>query len=135
MKEESTFTELVQSIRTAHRELTAHAGRAVNISLTLRNWLIGYYIAEYELTGKDRAEYGENLIVHISDSLKRSSIPSCGKRQLYKYLQFYHTYPQIVGSVTAQLQTIHLEHVAKDLSKQGPIVGSATPQSKLEASH
>jgi hypothetical protein len=27
--------------------------------LTLRNWLIGYYIAEYELQGSDRADYGD----------------------------------------------------------------------------
>ena len=35
--------------------------RAVNISLTLRNWLIGCYIAEYELNGEDRAAYGEKV--------------------------------------------------------------------------
>jgi hypothetical protein len=25
----------------------------------LRNWIIGFYIVEYEQNGKDRAEYGE----------------------------------------------------------------------------
>ena len=50
------FLQLVESIQSTHRELLAQAGKAVNISLTLRNWLIGYYIAEYEQQGKDRAE-------------------------------------------------------------------------------
>jgi hypothetical protein len=35
--------------------LSAQAGRAVNISLTMRNWMIGLYIAEYKLRGADRA--------------------------------------------------------------------------------
>jgi len=48
VKSETTFVQLVESIQNAHSGLTAQAGRAVNISLTLRNWLIGYYIAEYE---------------------------------------------------------------------------------------
>jgi len=51
-----TFNSLVSQIQTVHTELAAHAGRAVNISLTIRNWLIGYYIAEYEQNGADRAE-------------------------------------------------------------------------------
>jgi hypothetical protein len=62
MKNEATFSGLLANILTAHRELAAQAGRAVNISLTLRNWLIGYYIAEFELNGKERAEYGNNLL-------------------------------------------------------------------------
>jgi hypothetical protein len=34
----ATFTRLVEGIQTAHRELAARAGQAINISLTLRNW-------------------------------------------------------------------------------------------------
>ena len=58
-KNEWDFEKLVVSIRQAHEELAARAGRAVNVSLTLRNWMIGCYIAEYELCGSDRASYGE----------------------------------------------------------------------------
>ena len=39
-----TFAELVLSIRQAHDLFSAQASKAVNISLTLRNWVIGYYI-------------------------------------------------------------------------------------------
>ena len=31
---------------------------AVNVILSQRNWLIGYRIAEKELAGENRAEYG-----------------------------------------------------------------------------
>ena len=56
-----SFDELVAAIGQAHATLAAQATKAVNISLTLRNWFIGLYIAEYELRGADRAAYGERL--------------------------------------------------------------------------
>jgi hypothetical protein len=49
IKHEWNFGKLVGVIRHMHEELAAQAGRAVNLSLTIRNWLIGAYIAEYEL--------------------------------------------------------------------------------------
>ena len=57
-----TFERLIEAVRDVHEQLRAQAGRAINVSLTLRNWLIGAYIAEYELRGTDRASYGENLL-------------------------------------------------------------------------
>lgn len=47
------FDGLVGSIHHFHDELVTQASRAVNISLTLRNWLIGCYIEEYERSGID----------------------------------------------------------------------------------
>ena len=65
-KHEWNFEKLVEVIRQVHEELAAQAGRAVNLSLTMRNWLIGAYIAEYELSGADRASYGEKLLSELS---------------------------------------------------------------------
>jgi hypothetical protein len=36
----------VPSIRGVDQELASQASRAVNVILTLRNWLMGYYIAD-----------------------------------------------------------------------------------------
>jgi hypothetical protein len=58
-----TLARLVQQIQQTHQELSAQASKAVNVSLTLRNWLIGLYITEYEQQGKDRAEYGASCRV------------------------------------------------------------------------
>ncbi len=57
-KKQLTFVELVESIRVTHNLFSVQAVRAVNISLTLRNWIIGFFIREYEQNVKDRAEYG-----------------------------------------------------------------------------
>jgi hypothetical protein len=71
-----TFENLVLSIHGVDRDLAAQAGRAINLSLTLRNWLIGCYISEYELRGADRT--GPNTVKSywrnwLSGSLKMAS--------------------------------------------------------------
>jgi hypothetical protein len=43
-----------------------YGNRQVNYAYTLRNWLIGMYLFEYEQKGQDRAEYGENLYRNLS---------------------------------------------------------------------
>ena len=104
LQKELTFTGLIDSIKAVDLELAQQAGRAVNISLTMRNWLIGLYISEFELRGLDRAGYGDRLLASLSAELEKFNVSACGKRQLYQYLRFYQTYPQIVRSLTAQLQ-------------------------------
>ena len=96
-----TFKDLVKTIQQIHENMAAQAGKAVNISLTLRNWPIGCFIAEFELKGKDRASYGEKLLNELSSELKGKKISTVGRRQLYNYLQFYRSYPQIVRTVPA----------------------------------
>lgn len=103
MTNAATFTRLVESIQTAHRELAARAGKAINISLTLRNWLIGCYITEYELNGKDRAEYGERLFAQLAKTLKGLDVARSEERELRRYRQFYQTYPQIRETLPPEL--------------------------------
>nr|WP_269844368.1 DUF1016 N-terminal domain-containing protein [Methylotuvimicrobium alcaliphilum] len=61
----------------------------------MRNWLIGCYIIEYELNGKDRAEYGEKLFTQLAKALKRLDVARSKERELRRYRQFYRAYPQI----------------------------------------
>jgi predicted nuclease of restriction endonuclease-like (RecB) superfamily len=121
------FETLIGSIQQVHAELAAQASRAVNLSLTLRNWLIGAYIAEYELNGADRAQYGDTLLERLADELKQRQVSTCGRRQLYQYLLFYRVYPEIVRSVTAQLQPLIPQGVVIESEK----VRSATALSKV----
>ena len=64
------FTKLVNSIRNTHSELYLAAAKAVNQSLTVRNWLIGLSIVEFEQQGEDRAKYGEKLLSDLALSIK-----------------------------------------------------------------
>jgi predicted nuclease of restriction endonuclease-like (RecB) superfamily len=123
-----TFEQLVVSIRNVHSELRAHASRSVNMSLTLRNWLIGCYIGEYELRGEDRARYGDNLLRDLAEGLTALKVSNCNRRQLYRYLRFYRLYPEIVGTLSPQLKNL--------LPLKGQVVekvGTMSPQSHIDA--
>lgn len=130
-----TFAELVLSIRQAHDLFSAQASKAVNISLTLRNWAIGYYIERYERLGVDRAKYGERLMDDLSETLRKLGLSRCDRRELYRYRQFYLTYPQIVEAATPQLTAVlqnkkqwQLLTVKTKQKIAGSIVESLTPQ-------
>jgi len=73
-----------------------------NISLVLRNWLLGKRISEEELKGEDRAEYGLEVVKRLSDSLTEKYGKGFSKRTIYKFLQFYKAFPEIVPTVSAQ---------------------------------
>jgi hypothetical protein len=103
-----TFEQLISSIWYVHDQLAAQAGRAVNISLTLRNWAIGHYIHEYEQNGSDRAQYGERLLDRLAEQLQKSGLKRVESRELRRYRQFYQLYPQIRESVTPELNQLLL---------------------------
>ena len=96
------FAGLIDSIQQAHGEFSAQAGKAVNVCLTLRNWLIGCYITEYELHGADRAEYGQHLIEDLSKELQDTLDRCYTGRYLRLCRQFYTTYPQIRKSLISK---------------------------------
>ncbi len=89
-----TLDNLAVSIRAVHEHFSTQLHHAINVSLTLRNWLIGWYIAEYQLRGADRAKYGDKAITKLA--MKLSDIPNCDHRGLYGYLAFYRCYPRLI---------------------------------------
>jgi hypothetical protein len=105
-KKQLTFMELVESIRVTHNLLSVQAIRAVNISLTLRNWIIGFFIREYEQNGKDRAEYGIQLIERLAAHLQKGIDECYSDRYLRLCRQFYGTYPQIRKSLISKFDLI-----------------------------
>ena len=100
------FAALVTSIQTADAQLVTQAMRAVNLGLTLRNWVIGFYIEEFELRGADRAAYGDHLLTDLSRALGAHKISNTGRRQLYQYLSFYRAYPEIVRTLPARFRRL-----------------------------
>src|ERR1700758_2930765 len=65
------YGALVAAIGQATQTAQRHAVQAINVALTLRNWLIGYHIFEYEQHGSDRAQYGERLLDNLAQDLRR----------------------------------------------------------------
>ena len=81
------------------------AVKTINQATTLRNWIIGCYIVEYEQNGSDRAKYGDKLIEKLS---KRISKPGLGTTLLRKSRAFYIVYPSIMQVFEIQ-QTLPVE--------------------------
>ena len=79
MSDNLTFENLIGNVEHVHDITSAYAKGAVNQLLTVRNWMIGYYIVEYEQHGQNRAEYGTNLLGEMANSLNIT-----GPRVLYQ---------------------------------------------------
>lgn len=97
------FDWLVTSIVQIHGQSQAFATKAVNTSLTVRNWLIGHRIVEFEQSGNDRAAYGERLLPALAERLSAAGLKRVDGRELRRFRLFYCVYPQIGETVTPEL--------------------------------
>jgi len=97
------FDSLVSSIVHIHQQSQDFATKAVNVALTLRNWLIGYRIVEFEQQGNDRAAYGERLLPALAERLSAAGLKRVDVRELRRFRLLYEVYPQIRESVTPEL--------------------------------
>jgi hypothetical protein len=79
------FANLVTAIQDTHESFATQASKAVNACLTIRNWLIGHYIAEYELQGADRANYGDYLLHQLSEQLTKNGLKRMDIRELRRF--------------------------------------------------
>ena len=96
------FTDLVEAVRRVHSECAAAVNRTVNTTLTVRNWLIGGYIREYEQDGSDRAQYGTRLLQRLSESLQACLDRCYTGRYLGLCRQLFDVYPSIRKSVISK---------------------------------
>ncbi len=96
------FDSLLAALLRTNAHISARTTKAINIGLTLRNWLFGCYIHTYEQNGTDRAAYGERLLECLADRLQARGISRSDERELRRYRQFYLLYPQIRDSVSPE---------------------------------
>ena len=129
------FDLLLNTIQQTHTVFQQNAVKAVNMSLTIRNWLIGYYIVEFEQNGEDRAKYGDKLIPNLVSGLNSKSLSF---RNLNLFRQFYLLYPQIVQTLSAQLEQLQhnsnfpiMQSVSAQLENQETVV-IKTAEKRLE---
>ena len=83
-----------------------YAYKSVNIALVERNWLIGYRIAEEELKGNDRADYGLEIIKKLSKELTKQYGKGYDSRNLYYFLNFYKLFPNILNALSSKSNTM-----------------------------
>lgn len=86
------FQLLANTIQQTHEVFYLETVKAINRNLTLRNWLIGCYIVEYEQQGEDRATYGTKLLASVAEKV---SIKGISETSLKLCRQLYFTYPAV----------------------------------------
>ena len=106
-----SFGDLTSIIQTTHDAALSSAVKAINRMQTMRNWLIGYYIVEYEQNGKDRAEYGAKLLKKLEERVNRKGMTTT----LFKWARkFYRLYPQMSDNLPLNI----FRTVSDDFGKQ-----------------
>ena len=133
------FNKLIITLSEINSELKEQGIRAVNFSLTLRNWFFGFYIFEFEQKGNDRAEYGKALLGQIAAELKNRNIPNTDERELRRFRQFYLAYQMAAQFFKNKLpirgllppESINTEQISEPI----PIRGSANPEFEIPDSH
>lgn len=96
------FDSLISSLEALHHQLSQQAARQADQLMTIRNWLVGFYIVEFEQKGEDRAAYGQNPIPSIAKRLTKLGLKGFSIRNLYNYKNFYLAYPQILQTLSAK---------------------------------
>lgn len=120
------FNQLSQLIQKIHGATQTETVKAINRMLTLRNWLIGYYIVEYEQKGNDRAKYGDKLLNALEKSLNTKGLTAT---LFYHAREFYTDYPQIKDYI---LSTISPTASVESTRRISPTVSDKLQVARIE---
>jgi predicted nuclease of restriction endonuclease-like (RecB) superfamily len=114
---DKTLNSLIHKIDTTHSVIQTETIKNISKSLVLRNWIIGFYIVEYQQNGKDRAIYRDNLIDNLAKNL--THIKGMSATSLKSFRVFYLKYPQIQqsASVEFKIQNSAISQTVSDLFK------------------
>lgn len=128
------FDSLAESIQQTHSVLQQESVKAINVSLTVRNWLIGFYIVEFEQNGKDRATYGNKLLNNLSKTIAIKGLTSS---ELSRCRQFYTTYNFYSDIIHQKYTHLFSENIlrlptAKLKNQENRILGLTTQEFKNE---
>ncbi|MBP9223523.1 MAG: DUF1016 family protein [Verrucomicrobiales bacterium] len=93
------FDQLITSLRELDTSLRGQVIRTANVGLTLRNWLVGAYIVEFEQNGEERAEYGANLIREVFNALDAKGLTPT---TLELCRRLFSAYPQISQTLSVE---------------------------------
>jgi len=101
------IADLTSLIEQGHKAVV----RYVNTALVATYWLMGRRIVEYEQKGKERAEYGEELLVRLADDLSSRFGKGFSKSNLFMMRAFYLAYPeqQIFQTVSGKFLSTETE--------------------------
>ena len=92
---------LIQDVCTIIDQAQATAYRQVNETLIKRNWLLGMRI-QHEVLKEKRAEYGQQVVKNLAQSLLERYGRGFSMRNLYNFVDFYQSHPDIFHAVSGE---------------------------------
>ena len=95
-----SFDHLSELVLQLHDSAYSATVKAINRFATIRNYVIGFYIVEYEQHGNDRAKYGDRLLKRLAEKVNKRGI---NETILYSCRKFYLIYPQIYSYLTGNI--------------------------------
>jgi len=136
------YSSLIIELSTLIEQGRKTAVRYVNTALVATYWLMGRRIVEYEQKGKERAEYGEELLERISKDLSSRFGKGFSLRNLRNMRSFYLLFPiqQTLSAESSKdkiVQTLSAELIAmfqtpSEISQKGRTLSI---QSEIAISH
>lgn len=121
------FEQLADIIANTHLQLQQNAVKAVNQYQTIRNWLIGFYIVEFEQDGEDRAQYGSELLMNLERKVNQRGL---NVTLFQRARSFYFTYPQLSKLIISFASSIYASpmHKLSERNKNTAIYASVMPK-------
>lgn len=106
---------IIDDIRTIITKARSKAYQSINEALIRSNWEIGKRIVEEEQLGKQRADYGIQLIKSISQQLTTEFGSGYGVRNLAYFKQLYQYFPdwEILHTRVQNLSWSHLRCILR----------------------
>ncbi len=102
--------DILKDVQNIIEQTRNYAYQAVNAAMLQRNWLLGKRIADEELQGENRAEYGKEIIKRLADYLTNLYGKGFTKSNLYQFVQFYKFFPEIFHSLRGKSQILSWTH-------------------------
>ena len=126
--EDISFLRLSDKVLQVHNATQTAAIKAVNRFATVRNYIIGYYIVEYEQHGSDRAKYGDRLLKRLAERVNKKGI---NETLLKVCRRFYLDYPQIQNYLTQPKSPTESDYLAEKSATESHL----SAQKSATASH
>lgn len=101
MKKDNIYiynSDFIQEIKRIVTQARQKAYTAINSAMVEAYWQMGKRIVEQEQQGKDRADYGSQLLKSLSKELTAEFGKGFSVGSLYYYRQFYQTFPEIFAT-------------------------------------
>jgi hypothetical protein len=100
----ATYEQLLSDVSSLLEAARRQSAQSVNAILTATYWLIGRRIVEYEQRGKERAEYGTELLNRLANDLSGQFGRGFSRQNIQQMRQFFLSYqtPKICQTLSGK---------------------------------